>query len=349
GENSPFAAGSIAYAGQIALAEGRPDEAIALLLRAERQLGENQRDDQIVLRLEPDLIVALANLGRLDEARARAARHAEFVASLGAEAPFALANAALLRDYTGYLAGETGSEAAVASGSGMLRLIASEQAARTAGALPIDRRAAIELTMDIAVQSVRPELMLEAMRLINASTIALASKRRRDRLEAGDVDLAQALRRLQDAAAAFEHAEATYLSALARGTAAGVASSTRDDAAGRLAAARNALSERFPEWDDAPTGQDGGLADLAASLGPGEAVLAVAPVYARSFLLLVTRDRVVALESSLPRASMVGLARRLGEAVRAGTFDAEAARALHEAIFSTPVAEALEGIDTLRV
>ena len=215
GENSPFAAGSIAFAGQIALAEGRTREAIDLFLRAERQLG-NTRDEQVVLRIDPDLIVALAAEDRLDEARARAAQHAAFVASLTAGAPFALANAGLLVDYTGLLEGGS-ADRAVASAEGLLRLIASEQAARAARALPVDRRAAIEVAMDIAVRAENPELMLEAMRLINASSIALASKRRRERLEAGDAEFAEALRRLQDAAGAFEIAEGAYLAALAKG------------------------------------------------------------------------------------------------------------------------------------
>jgi len=349
GENSPFAAGSIAYAGQAALAEGRAQDAIDLLLRAEHQLGDNNRDEQIVLRFDPDLIAALAADGRIEEARARADNHRAFVASLSAGAPFAIANASLLVDYTALLAGAASADKAAESAGALLRLIASEQAARAAGALPIDRRAAIELAMDVAVRAGRPELMLEAMRLINASSIALASKRRRERLEAGDPGLAEALRRLQDAASAFETAEGAYLAALAAGNAAAAEASGRGQALAQLEAAREELRTRHPEWSVPGAAPAGGLAELAASLAPNEAILAVAPVHRSSFLLLVTRERTVAVKAAPSRAEMVALARQLGGSVRGGGFDQAASRALHDAIFPEAVGEALDGIETLRI
>ena len=349
GENSPFAAGSIAFAGQIALAHGRPREAVDLFLRSEKQLGDNKRDEQVLLRLNPDLIVALAALGRIDEARARADKHRALVLSLSAEAPFALASATLLVDYTALLSGDGSNDEAVASAASLLRLIASEQAAQTARALPVDRRAAIDVAMDVAVRTERPELMLEAMRLINASGIALASKRRRERLEAGDPELARSLRRLQDAASGFEKAEGSYLAALATGNATAIEQADRGRALAQLDAAREEMRERFPEWSDAADAATGGLAELAASLAPREAILAVAPVHRSSFVLLITRDRTVALKAAPSRAEMVALARRLGDSVRSASFDSAASRALHEAIFPEQVAAALEGIETLRI
>jgi len=348
GDNSPFAAGSIAFVGQIAYAQGRPDQAIELMQRAERQLGDNQRDELVVLRLAPDLIAALAATGQLAEARARAERHAEFVASIG-DTPFALANAALLQDYVALLDGAASPDGPVASAETLLKIVASEQAARTAGALPVDRRAAIELAMDIAVRTDRPELMLRAMRLINASSIALASKRRRERLEAGDAALAEALRRLQDAAGAFETAEGTYLAALAKGDPTAAQDAGRAEALARLDAARADLRARYPEWSESGTLADGGIAELAASLAPGEAILAVAPVHRSGFLLLVTPERTVALKAAPSRAEMVALAQRLGGSVRGGGFDQAASRALHEAIFPSAVTAALQGVETLRI
>jgi CHAT domain-containing protein len=348
GESSPFAAGSLAYAGQIAFAQGRPEEAIDRLREAETLLGGNARDE-IILRIQPDMIAALAVRGELDEAHRRASEHLALLATLEIEAAFPLLYATLLRDYTSLLIGESASSAAaVASARALLRLLEEQEAILPPGPLPADRRAAIELAMDVAVRAGEPALMLSAMRRISTSSVALATKRRRERLEAAEPELADALRTMQDASAAFDRAETAYLSALASDAGAAANPSPRDAALARLEAARSILQERFPEWIGIGSTQ-GTLTDLAASLALGEALLAVAPVYGRAFLLLVTPDQTLALQSPLPRAEMVDLARRLGDATRGGGFDAQASHALHDGIFPAPVAAALEGVNTLRI
>ena len=344
GENSPYAAGSIAHAGRISFAGGRVAEAIERLHGAEAQLGENMRDDEILLRIQPDLIRALLASGQDEEARARAGSHFAQLAALENEQPFALAEARLL---AAHAAGDV--EAAIAATGGLIGIVRASQSASTGGPLATHMRAGLDLAMDVAARHGRAELMLEAMAVMSGSSIAQASAMRAQRLAAEDAALADAIRRLQDATLAAEEAERAFLVALAGDGETREAREALDAAVAEREAAGAALARGFPSWQASRPDLQPSLEELAAGLAPGEALLSVMPAYNGAYLLLVTPERSMALRSDMTRADMVRLAQALGDSVRTGGFDEAASQALHRAIFPPQVGRALGDTTRLRV
>ena len=349
GEESPFAAGSIAYAGRISYVEGRGDEAIGRFEQALAQLGDNLRDDQILANIQPDLARALLDAGRNAEALDIARSYRDLIASLDNQPAFALGFSRLLYQQAALQAGAGSLDAAQAAAETLLRVVSAAQAANPTGFLQLDQRDALDLIMQVAVEAMRPDLMVRSINLMNSSSIALASRRRAGRLAAASPELADALRGLQDASLKFDEADGAYLSLVGKGEDATAARQIRDEAYAALQAAQSGIDQRFPEWSASIAGGGTTPEALAASLAPGEAILAVAPAFHNAYLLLITREGASAWLAKGNRAHIIDLARKLGEAVRGGSFDVAASQALYALLFPHEVRARLAGIDTLRI
>ncbi len=349
GENSPYAAGAMAHAGRIAFAEGRVDQAVERLLKAESQLGANMQDDEILLRIQPDLIRGLIAQDKTGEALARAASHLAQVNALESETPFSLAHARLLRDRAASAAGDGDPAEEHTAVLGLVAQLRNSQEVALGGTLSTDRRAALDLAMEVAAGTGDADAMLQAMGLISGSSVAHANAMRSERLAAQDPELAEAIRLFQDAATSAEESERAWLAALPAGEVSEQLQAERE----ATLAARDMLgvdlNYSFPEWAASRPQFEPSLAALQQSLARDEALLTVMPGYNGSYLLLVTHDAALPAASPIGRAEMLALAGRLSQAVRAGSFDPDSARQLHRAIVIPEFAPLLAGKSALRI
>lgn len=349
GESSPYAAGSIAHAGRIAFAENRVDQAVERLFKAESQLGENMRDDEILLRIQPDLIRGLIAQARTGEALARASSHLVQVTALESETPFSLAHARLLRDRAARAGGQGAPGEEHAAVRGLLAQLRNSQEVAMGGTLSTDRRAALDLAMEVAADTGDADSMLQAMGLISGSSLARANTMRSERLATQDPELAEAIRLYQDAATGAEESERAWLTALAAGEVSELLQAEHEASLAARDMLEVDLTYSFPEWAASRPQFAPSLSALQQSLAQDEAFLAVMPGYNGSYLLLVTADAALPAASPLGRAEMLGLAGRLSQSVRAGSFDPAAAGQLHEAIFIPEFAPLLAGKAALRI
>lgn len=349
GEGSPFAIGSLAYAGQIDFVEGRYDQAIERLTALEPRLGEESADLEIAMRIAPDLISALVHTGDTAAANQRAERYFAQVAESGTAGEFELHRAALLQAQAAAAAAPAQLDEARVAARRMLDFLRRKGGLDARGFLQSEQRAALDQVMSIAGQSRDEQLMLSAMALIAGSDIARASSLRERREIEQDEELAEAIRRLQDADARVDAADRALLAALAGNR---ELAETRLEL-GRARDERDAvlaqLRERFPNWSAQSPVLDRSLIDLQRSLSPEEAILVVAPVYDGAYVLAVTESGAVGRRMETDRATLLELARRLRGSIAARQFDGEAALGLGRSIFTDEIRTTLAGKERLRI
>ncbi len=349
GDDSPFAIGSLAYAGQIDFAEGRYDEAVTRLTALESQLGEASSDLEIAMRITPDLARALIRDGRGDMALAKADGLYERLLSSEAGDGFDLRHAALIRARAASAVDGARLVEAVSESHRMLDHLRRGGITDLGGFVQVEQRAALDLIMEVATLTGDPQLMLSAMALITGSDIAYASALREQRLIDENPELGEAIRRMQDADAALDRADRALLVALAKGADAGSAQSALGAAMAERKAALGALEGQFADWQARTPQFDLPLAELQAALAGDEALLAVVPAYDGAYLLLVTDGQAVARRAAIGRAQLIALARRLRDGTIARQFDEAAAEELGAAIFPPDIRAVLRGRKKLRI
>jgi CHAT domain-containing protein/tetratricopeptide (TPR) repeat protein len=347
GEGSPFGLGSAGYAAQGSFALGRA-EALARLKGVDERMAASAVDTDIAKRIGPDLVRALIRAGERDEAARIAARDYARLLETENAAAFALHHARLVdaraRSVRAGRPGEAASEARA-----MLDVLARDQARAASGLMAAEQRAALDLVMEIAAESADADLMAAAMALATGSGLAQASAWRAERLAAQEPVLAAALRALQQADSELDAADRENLRALASGV-------PSEAVRARLAAARTAREDAIAALREndrvaasllAPG--EATIASIRAQLGPGEALLALAPGYDGAYSLVVTADRVQAQRLDMPRADLVELAAGVRDGAANLDFDEGAAAKLAAVLFPPATRAALGGVETLRI
>ena len=349
GANSPFAIGSLAYAGQIDFIEGRYAQAIERLTQLDERLGAETSDLEIATRIAPDLAAALLEHGKIDAAQKQVRKLRRMLLSNDMGSGFDLRRAELLDALIAAELGDDGTDDAKGHAVAILSDLRREGAADTRTFLQSEHRAALDLVMNVAVMFQDPQMMASAMALISESAIAKAGLQRDRRQNVDDPEAAQALRRLQDANTSSNAADRAYLVALARNEQVAEAKEALDIARAEQTAATQALASRFPERAGQQNRLDVSLEALQTGLAPNEGLIAVVPVYNGAYLLAATKDRALAERLTLDRAKLLTMASGLRASAAEGTFDRSAATALGETIFPASVRDLLIDKDTIRV
>ncbi|MCU0947642.1 MAG: CHAT domain-containing protein [Porphyrobacter sp.] len=347
GEGSPFGLGSEGYAAQGSFALGRPD-ALARLTAVDARMAASVVDADIAKRIGPDLVRALIRSGAHDEAARIAARDYARLLETEASGVFAVRHARLVDAHArSILSGRPAD--AVTEAHAMLDVFARNQALVASGLLVAEQRAALDLVMEIAVDSSDADLMAAAIATATGSGLAQASAFRAERLAAGDAGLAEALRALQQADAELDAADRAVLRALAEGGATEAALARLAAADATHKAALDALRQRDVALGRLLAAPDSDVAAIRARLAPGQALLALAPAYDGAYSLLVTADQALVRRLDLPRAELVALAAAVRDSAASADFDAAASARLASVLLPPETRAALDGIAVLRV
>jgi CHAT domain-containing protein len=339
GEDSPFAVGSRARIGQILYALGRDDEAAHMLQPLEGQLAAQEKDSESLARIRPDLARAHYSIGQKAEAAQTAQRHLASITQSGEIDPFVFAHARLL-DARYSEPRDNGMLKAAADD--LIATLHRRGIAAQAGFIESRHRGAIDLVMDSAVALADPQIAYRAIWLMGASELAEASRMRVERSTQDDAMAAESGRRKQEAALA---ADAAYRDWIAAYSSDADALTARAHYEAALRAAQNATVPRDGSVDGHTDLPD--LSALQSGIAPGEALLAIVPVYSGTFLLAVKQGDAIVVKSDLSRAQTVSVTRRLGDSLRTATFDKDAAHMLGEGLFPAEVRHFLQDIDRL--
>lgn len=349
GAKSPFAIGSLAYAGQIDFVEGRYEDAVRRLSQLDERLGSDTSDLEIAARIAPDLVAALIEVGNFDAARERTEDLYRLLLSTDVGTDFEVRRAALLRARIGAIGSMENVSAATSEAESMVSYLRRQRYADRRWFLQSEQRAALDMVMDLAAKSQDSELMLSAMALIAGSDIARASSLRDKRSTDTESALASAIRSLQDADEKLDAADRALLAALAENKGIPAKHSALAAARSERAEALESLERDFPEWSDRSRELDSSLADIQNSLAPNVGLVAVIPAYNGAYVLAVTQTGTVVERLSLDRAELLRLAKRLRGSLDARQFDEMAATSLGTAVFPDTVRALLKDRDEIRV
>ena len=324
GEDSPFAIGSRARIGQVHYANSDLASALSVLEPLERQLASQSIDSENATRIRPDLVRALAETGRAEDAESLALAHRDAIAASGESDSILRATARLLA--ARYASSQTADLAAATDDllAAVMRRADPDVKRSPGGSL----RSALDLAMDSAVVLQDPQAMIAAMALAGGSDLAAASRMRAERLAAGNPAMAAAMRDVQDRMVRADEAYRAWLAALSVGAGIEESRDNYDLATAESRAANDAFAAAFDDAAGllAPAVPD--FVDLVGSLAPTEGLLAVLPAYSGTYILAAAGDEVVLRRSSLGRAETDRLARRVTTGLAAGLQDRAASRAL---------------------
>ncbi len=348
GEESPFGLGSLAYAAQGEFALGQESRALSRLQALDTRLGDASRDLEITQRIGPDLVRALIRDGQPVEAARIARRDYARLAEAEDGDAFGLRHASLVDKWA---QANLGHDPVLAANEAreMLGFFERGQIRELAGFLEVEHRAALDLVMEIAVAADDNDLLAQAIALGTGSGIAQATALRAERLAAQDPQFSQAMRALQNAEAEVETADRALLRAISSGDA-------LSEHAERLGAANVARNLALDEVRRSGGNLDGFISARAVSISsirtllkPGEAILAIAPVYDGAYSLLVTQEEAIAQRIAIPRAELVAMAQRVRDGAANVQFDQVEARALSAYLLGPDALQALEGTQILRL
>lgn len=348
GEGSPFGLGAQGYAAQGTFALGRSEEALERLRKVDALMQTKTVDTDIAKRIGPDLVRALIRSGEVAEAARISARDYARLLETESSGAFALRHARLVDVRArSVLAGRP--QEALDEARAMLAFLGRDRARGQAGLIPSEQRAALDLVMEIAVETGADDVMAQAVSLATGSGLAQASAFRAERLATQDPAQEAALRALQQADAELDAADREFLRALAEGTA-------PEAARARLAAADTARAEALaalrasdPAAGEMLAPRDTDIAAIRAQLGTDEALLAIAPAYDGAYSLLVTGETVIARRLALPRADLVALAAGVRDGAAGLDFDRAASARLADVLLPLEARAALARVKTLRV
>ena len=348
GEDSPFGLGSLAYAAQGEFALGREARALSRLQALDTRLGEDSRDLEITQRIGPDLVRALIRDGQSDKAARIARRDYGRLAEAEDGDAFGLRHASLVDKWA---QANLGQELILAANEAraMLGFFERAQIRELAGFLEVEHRAALDLVMEIAIASDDNDLLAQAIALGTGSGIAQATALRAERFAAHDPQFAQAMRALQNAEAEVDAADRALLRAISSGDA-------LSEHTERLGAANVARNLALDEVRMLGGNLDGfnsvravSISSIRTLLKPGEAILAIAPVYDGAYSLLVTQEEAIGQRIAIPRAKLVAMAQRVRDGAASVQFDQVEAQALGAYLMGPDALDALEGTQVLRL
>jgi CHAT domain-containing protein len=343
GEASPQAARALAFLGEIDLAMGRPDAAIDKLQTAiTRVRTASAKDREISQRTYPYLVPALLDLNRKDAAIAAARIYADETGQLDNSPAFALANAAMMESWA------SGAPTRNQAAARVVTLLRDEQNLRDDGELGDEQRAALDAALAIAADTQDAALALDAMAILAGSKIAQANRLVTERLVADPV-LGDRVRALQDKVKALQTADRALLRALATEGNIAATRAARDKLEQDAANLRGAIARDYPRWVEARGGAKPDLAAVQATLGKGEALLAVTPAFGKVYLLAISRTDARIERADDSRADMVALVDRLRRSMTPATMDLDAAHRLHQAFFTPGIMATLGKAHTLRI
>lgn len=346
GAGSTQALGSLAYAGQAALALGETGKAegeLADVLGAMR--AAEVADTALLQRAWVPLVLVRIDAGKAAEAASLAQ---DWTAKLRGNDKAAQTQAAQALALQA-LAEAADAPRARAAGEHLLDRLATARLTKGNSALSFEERLSLEIVLRLAARSGDAELALRAMDFMAATKIAQSGRLLAQRLLASDAHLAAAVREMQDLALAAQARDAEVLAAWAAGKDAALPEAARDEARRKLADARRLLAERFPQWAAATASQVPTLALIREGLVRGEALVGAVPAFEGLFVLTVTRSEATIRKSAVGREAAGNLVAGIQASLAAREFDGRAAHALHQALFSPVETRALRGIDKLRV
>lgn len=349
GPGSAFPINALAYNGQAALALGDPAGAVRLLDEGRSRLGEDSRDLDALGRIMPDLVRAHMLTGRSDDALTFARQWRERIVASDTADAFELAFSALLETAAQAHEPGGGADPQIPQARQLLAVIRRSAALNDSTALPPRSLAAIDLVMEIAARHDDPALMLSAMTLISGSQLARSTRQWAAQAQAENPDLAAGLRDQRAARQRLDVADRAVLLALAQGGA--TLAEQQELAAARQAASdiEQSLQQRFGAAIAARAETETSVSAWQQSLAPGEALLAIAPVYYGTYGLLITPDSAQAINLGAQRKGVVDLAKALGASVRVGSFDETSSRTLGKALFSSELIGRLGRTQALRI
>lgn len=344
GENTPQSARALAFAASAALAEGRRDQAIERFNAAlARVRAGSDKDRDIGQRVYPYLIPALIAAGQGEASRAAAAAFAAETRQLDNAPAIPLAQAAMLSAWTG-LDPATLNESAQRL-AGVLR---DGTVMNDNGELTEEQRAALDTVLAVAAQTQDAALALDTMAVLAGSRIAQANRLVSQRMVT-DPGLGGRVRSLQDKVKTLEAADRRLLKALATDNGVAAARAERATIAAVVEAERTTIARDYPRWVDAHGGAQPDLATVRASLGQGEALLAVMPAFDGVYLLAIGADGTWIERAGMDRAALVTLVGRLRSSLTPAGFDRASAHDLYRQIFTPGILAALGQARTLRI
>lgn len=349
GADSPFAIGSLAYAGQADFIEGRYEDAKRRLSLLQEKLGEDTDDLEIAMRITPDLSRTLLRDGQSDLAYSKADTVYQQLLRGEAGSAFNLRYMALIRARAAMAVDVSNVSQASAEAETMLAFLKRPGMLDARGQIQTERRGALDVVMEIATLTQDTPLMLSAIGLITGSDISQASLQRQTRLEEDEPELAELMRKLQEQDAQVDVADRALLQALVEGRDIEPAQSTLEAAEAERAFLLGLIRDNFPAWSDQVEHPDLSLSALKENLSSHDALLAVVPAYDGAYLLLLTREVQMVERAKMGRADMFQLARRLRESASVGDFDSDAALAFGEAVLPQHFREAMKNISHLQI
>ena len=274
------------------------------------------------------LAQSLAHAGRLAEAEEAEAAAVETLARLRPESHFQVTNSRIALGWMEVLRGRTASGLERVRQAFRLSVAANDQleAARNQVVGVLDNVEAYSQALEAARLAGDPAFAFEVMQVMvetDASRAAVAVTRRE---QAGEGALGDLLRRRQEAASS-------------------------PDPAGALARIDAELDARFPEFRVLLRPRRVSLDEARRGLAADEALLVIVESDLGLYTMGLTRAGVALGHAPLRRHAIRALVGRLRAGVDAGAdgFDVAAARALHDAVFTAPVAALLRPGMRLRI
>ena len=331
-----------------AFGASRPDA----LTRLEAVFAEWRRRDarerQASLDIVPALILARADAGRSDAARALGAQFAAELRAFDRARPAALAEAEALAALTA-LRDAAGRPAALTAARRAIEATRDEGWLNDDGELSLRARTTLETVLRIAVEADDADLALEAMHLLSGSRIASANRLLAQRLAAADPRLAEEVRLLQDATRSFRVADQVWTRALGANEGVAARRIERDAALQKVREARDGIGREFPRWIEASGRGAPSATALRAALEPDEAVLGTVPALNSVFLLAGTSQDVLVTRAAITREATEDAVAQLRQRLPVAGLDIEAASTLGMAVIPPRIGAHLKGVTRLRI
>ena len=290
--------------------------------------------------------VALARLDSGDDAGAAAAASAHLAIASGPRAPVlgkAQACAA------GALLAVGSPECGAQAGSSLVRAVTDRLDASADGELVLADRLSLELAMRLAERNGDAQLAADASQVLVGSKVARATRLAAARAGASDPALAARIRMLQDAELAYRRANSVYLLLLGNGGDPKSAGTSRDTALAALEQQRTDIARNYPAWAALTARQGVGLAEIKSSLAKDEAVLAVVPALASSFVFFASPEGAAVRRMKPTRAAFAASAAQLRRALDQRSFDTVASHDLYRAVFADLALADLHNARSLRI
>lgn len=342
-------------AGTAADRSGDVPRAIALREEALRLMTASAKANPLTMALARfKLAQSYAHGGRLAEAEAMEAQAVEAIAPLRPDGHYQRTNSAVALGWIKALRGDVVAGNAVAKPA-LRRLIDENrkiEVARNKVVGVLDNIEAFSQALDTAVRAGDRDFAFEVMQILVESDASRAAAAASSRQQAGGTALGDLLRERQEAAAAAQEADAALVKALsANAPDVDARRHAASAAAVRLEELSGALGSRFPGYGALLRPLPVAIESVQGRLRPHEALILSAATEEGLFTVAVTGKGMAIGQSPARRSAVRQWVKRIRSGLGPfhGAFDIEAARALHDAIFTPKIAALVTGAETLVV